>query len=66
MGQNLIEGILEQIDRCREVLTIYESIPVGAFGAAVIKQSIKDAEKAMATGDTVTMIACYKDLKGIE
>lgn len=63
---NLIEGIQSQTNRCREVLKIYEELPTGEFGAMMIKQSIKAAETAIAGGDVVEMLRCYKDLEGIE
>lgn len=56
---NLIEGINEQLTRARELLKLYEGIPIGGFGAA-IRQAIKDAENSMANGDAVGMIRAYK------
>ena len=44
---NLIEGLLEEMNRCREVLKQYEQIPTGAFGAMMIKQDIANAKAAM-------------------
>ena len=60
---NLIEGLLSEMDRCRDLIKIYDTIQAGSFGAAMIKQDIVAAEKAMASGDTVEMIRCYKTLK---
>ena len=66
MTQNLIEGLVRELNRCKDVLKIYEEISEGKFGAAMIKQSITTAEKAMVEGDTVAMISSLKDLKSIE
>ena len=63
---NLIEGLQEEMNRCREVLTHYEEIPQGVFGATMIKQSIKEAENSIAKGDTIMMMKCLDDLKNIE
>jgi hypothetical protein len=65
---NLVEGLLEQMNRCRELAIQYDALPdnVGAFGAAMIKQDIENAEKAMSSGDTVEMLRCYEALKGCE
>lgn len=60
---NLIEGLQEELKRNRELLQLYEEIPSGQFGAAMIKLAINNAEKAMAEGDTVKMMQCYKELK---
>ena len=60
---NLIEGLQEELDRNKELLKMYEEIPQGAFGAIMIKESIKKAESAMANGDTVEMLKCFKNLQ---
>ena len=60
---NLIEGLQEEMTRNRKILKIYEEIPQGAFGAMMIKKDIADAEKALASGDTIEMIRVYKSLK---
>ena len=60
---NLMEGLLKEIGRNREILTQYESIPEGAFGATMIKQGIANAEKSMCSGDVVAMMVAYKELQ---
>ena len=60
---NIIEGIHLEMKRCRKLIGIYHTIPAGAFGAAMIEQDIIAAENAIASGDTVEMIRCYKTLK---
>ena len=59
---NLIEGLQEELDRNKELLEVYKSIPTGGFGATMISQTIKAAEKAMALQDTIEMLRCYKAL----
>lgn len=65
---NLVEGLLEQMNRCRELIKQYEGLPngVGAFAAAMIRQDIVNAEKAIGCGDAVEMLRCFEALKGCE
>ncbi len=60
---NLIEAMQSEISRCKELIKTYEEIPTGGFGAAMIKQSVEAAEKALASDDTVKMVLCLKDLR---
>lgn len=63
---NLIDGMQREMNRCRELLKLYEQIPTGTFGAAVIKQGISKAEKAIADDSIVEMLKSYEALKGFE
>lgn len=63
---NLMEGLIEQANRCRDVLREYEKIPEGAIGAAIIRQHITTAERAMGSGDVVAMLQAYEMLKGVK
>lgn len=66
--ENLIEGLQRQMNRVREIINEYESLPGGAglLAAGFMKGSIQRAEKSIATGDTIAMMAAYKDLEGYE
>ena len=64
--ENLMDELLKEMNRAREVLKEYEQIPEGIFGAAMIKQSIQRAEKSISSGDVVQMLLAYNDLKSIE
>lgn len=45
---SLMEGLIQELNRCRELLKEYESIgPPGQFGATMIRIEIEAAEKAM-------------------
>jgi hypothetical protein len=46
MAENLIDGLQKELNRAREILTMYEEIPHGAFGAVFLRQSIQRAEKS--------------------
>ena len=61
---NIIEGIQEECDRVRKVMEIYKTVPMGHLAASLMAESIKQAERAIASGDTVGMVLIYKDLKG--
>ena len=63
---NLIDGLNKELERTRELLKCYESIHTGAFGAVVIRQTIKHAELSMQTGNTVEMVKAYKMLQKLE
>ena len=60
---NLMEGLLQEIGRNRELLVQYESIPEGVFGATMIRQVITNAERAVCDGDVVAMMVAYKELQ---
>lgn len=62
---NLMSGLLAEMNRAREIKKMYDEIPEGVFGAAMIAQSIKRAEQSIASGDVVEMLVCYSELKEI-
>lgn len=62
---NLVEGILQQCNRVRGLIPMYESIgPTGSIAAHMMRESISIAEQALAGGDIIEMLAAYKDLEG--
>ena len=63
---NIIDGILAEIDRVRELITEYESLPggAGAFGAMMMKQSIERGKRAISSGDAIEALRAYADLQG--
>ena len=63
---NLIEGIQQECNRCRELLKEYEAIGTpGIFGATMIKLAIAKAEKSIADGDVVAELVAFKELQEI-
>ena len=60
---NLMDALLQELNRNRELLALYRSIPEGAYGALIIERDITDGEKAIAGGDTVAMLRIYERLK---
>lgn len=56
----------KQQARVREILDYYKEIGVpGAFGAAMIEQTLAKADKAMVSGDIVAILAAYQEMKEI-
>jgi hypothetical protein len=61
------EAILDELKRNRELLELYTSEQykeVGAFAAAIIRNDIEVAEKALAENDIVQILSSYEKLKG--
>lgn len=63
---NLIEGLQQEMNRCRGLLKLYEEIPTGAFGAMMIKLDIQKSEQAIASDDVVQMLICLETLKELK
>jgi hypothetical protein len=62
---SLSESIFDEMNRVRELIKEYESLPdnAGFLGASMMKVSIKRAEKAIADSDAVAMLRAYADLQ---
>ena len=60
---NLVEGIIDELNRNRELLAVYKEIPAGAFAAVNLENDIKRAEEALGSGDVIEMLRVYKLLK---
>lgn len=53
--------------RVRDLLKEYHRIgPAGAFGAAMLEQTLKRADTAALGGDLVEMIQAFKEMQGCE
>jgi len=65
---NLIEGLHSEMDRVREIIKEYDSLPgnAGAFASGMMKFSISNAENMMAIGDTIGMMKALNSLKEYE
>jgi hypothetical protein len=66
MSENLMEGLLNEIERVSGMISEYQ-MPylkgAGAFAAALMKIDIDKAKKAISNDDVVSMIGSYKKLK---
>lgn len=64
---NLVEGLLAETNRVRDVVGHYDEIgPAGAIGAAMIRADISRAEAALGSGDVVAMLQALATLRGIK
>lgn len=61
---NLMEGLLSEIDRVREMITEYKSLPknAGLFAATMMQLDIDKAREAIIEGDTIQMMVSYTKL----
>jgi hypothetical protein len=62
---NLMEGLLDEIERVGKIVTLYEELPMGAgmIGASLMKADISRAKKAISESDVVQMVQVYQSLK---
>ena len=60
----LADALPSEIERVQDMIPIYESVPMGHIAAGLMRASIKDAHRAMVSGDVVAMLAAHEDLKG--
>jgi len=60
---NLIDELLEEIDRNKEILKYYEALPQGVFGASFIKKDIEFARNAIVDQNTASMAQALKTLR---
>ena len=61
--KTLGDALPYEIERVQEIIKLYEEVPMGHIAAAIMKQDIQRAHKAMMEEDLVEMIAVYKDLQ---
>jgi len=59
------EDFPKALEYAREMLSEYEKIPTGAFGALFIRKSIEEAEMAQAEGDIARIVRAYRALNEI-
>lgn len=60
---SLAEEFQEEQQRVRNLLPLYDAIPTGAFGAAMLRQVLTRAEQAAASSDVIAMLRSYEELK---
>ena len=67
MTNTLGDALPEEMRRVRDDVMPYYSDPAlngsGAFALTMMRRDLDAAAKAMAEGDVVAMMACYKALK---
>lgn len=66
MMETLGDALPKEMARVREVLGHYREIgPAGVFGATFIELDLREADRAVMSGDLVAMLIAYKKLQGI-
>ena len=61
------DALPKEMARVREVLGHYREIsPAGVFGATFIELDLREADRAVMSGDVVAMIVALKKLQAIE
>lgn len=63
MTESLAEALPKEQERVREILAVYDSVPAGAFAAAMMRQSLSRAERAAASGDVGQMMVSLQELR---
>jgi len=67
MNTQLLHSLPAEQARCRELVRKYVAIgSAGAFGAALIEQSLKRADRAVIDGDENDIRCALDELKGYE
>lgn len=66
--ETLAEALPKEMARVRdELIPAYIAIgPAGQFGLMMLRHSLDEAARAMASGDLVAMIRAHQDLKGCQ
>ncbi len=65
--ETLADALPKEMARVREVLGHYREIgAAGMFGAAMIEQDLRSADRAVMSGDVVAMLRSLKTLQGIK
>ena len=65
-AKTLADALPQEMARVREVLGHYKEIGhAGMFGAAMIEQDLRNADRAVMSGDAVVMLRSLKTLQSI-
>ena len=64
--QNLVQGLLSEINRVQEIKLEYEKIPAGKLAAHLMGEDIRKAMAAVGRGDIGSMARYHNILKQYE
>lgn len=64
MTGTLGDALPREMARVRELIPIYESVPMGHIAAAGMRSDLDAAARALAEGDVAQMIRVHESLKG--
>ncbi len=60
---NVGEEMPKEMARVREMLPIYDAIPMGFLAAAMMRAALDHAAEALSRGDVVAIVRSYAELK---
>jgi len=66
MAENLMDGLLSEMNRVREIIKEYEHPSLngaGMLAATLMKIDIQNAEIAISNGNVISMLQAYSKLK---
>lgn len=63
---DLIDGLLDQMNRVKELKKHYEKLPDGGPAVAMISDKIEETIRAMAAKDTARMLLAYQRLEKLK
>jgi hypothetical protein len=63
--KNIMESLLDEMNRVREIIAEYRSLPGGGglVAAACMQTDVKKAEIAIASDDVIEVLQAYQQLK---
>lgn len=64
MSESLGTALPAEMARVREIIPIYDSVPMGFIAASMMRADLDRAAKALAEGDVIEMLRVYESLKG--
>ncbi len=62
-AQNLMQGLLDEMDRVKEIKAEYDKLPTGKFASLMMEADLKVAKDAAGIGDVIKMMVSYEKLK---
>lgn len=69
MSENLMDGLLSEMNRVREIIKEYEAPELNGAGflaASMMKMDISKAERSISSENVIDMLLCYENLKEYE
>jgi len=64
--QNLMEGLFAQMNRVREMMALYRTIPMGFIAADLMQLALNRAQRSIEQNDVVAMLQSYAELEAYE
>ncbi len=62
--ETLADALPKEIERVRDVIKVYRSIPTGTIAAIWMERDLEEANTAITSGDTASMVRMLNKLRG--